>query len=290
MYARRSFSEEIQFIERLEHPGVPAIYDVSNQTEPSPYIVMQLIDGLTLKDIIEGLRAGDKALHKKYHFHNRMDLVLQLLRVLSQVHEQGLIHRDIKPENLMIGSTGELYLMDWGIAIEADQGTEVGRVSGTPQYMSPEQYRASELTARSDIYSVGTFAYELMTLSTTVHGQTVLDLAMKVLEGEIKHAGTILHPTQGTVPSEFANPIMKALSLDPNERYQNAQEMRLDIARIMGGYFDAVCSRTRLKFQIYKYLRWIDKNPVSNLRLSKLLLLIGVALIFLGGLSAGLYM
>ena len=286
--AHINFSDEVKFVERLEHPGIPAIYDISTSDEQSPFIVMQLIDGLTLKDVIDRLREGDEDTHKRYHFHYRMDLILQLLRVLSQIHEQGIIHRDIKPENLMLGKTGELYLMDWGIAIDHGSHEGDGKISGTPLYMSPEQFRAEPATVKSDIYSVGAVAYELLTLNNTVEGSSVYDLGIKVLSAEITHAGIQTHPTQGTIPSEFANLIMKALSLDPADRYPDAKCMRLDLARVLGGYFDAVCTRTVIKQKIYRYLRWIDVNPIPRIRLTKVIISVLILTIFLLGMGASL--
>jgi len=288
--AQASYQDEVRLVERLAHPGIPAIYDVSGLRERSPYIVMQLVEGVTLKELIQRLQAGDEETHAVFHFHHRMDLILQLLRVLTVVHERGILHRDIKPENLMIGETGELYLMDWGIAVEqgADQGAE--GISGTPLYMSPEQFAGQPATVRSELYSVGAVAYELMTLKRTVEGSTVYQVGMNIISGSIIPADLNPHPTQGTVPSEFGKVIMKALSMDPEARFQSAKEMRLELARVLGGYFDVVCPRTALKQVIFRYLRWVDRAPVSRVALTTLLLIGLIGGVLFMGVALGLWL
>ena len=117
-----------------------------------------------------------------------------------------------------------------------------------------------------------------------------LDVGMKVLSNEIPHAGLRAHPTQGTIPSEFANLIMKAISYEPEDRYESASQMQLALNRAMGGYFEAVCARTSFKSAILRTLRWIDINPVKRLRLAKLILG-GVTLMnFMSGVAIGVYL
>ena len=288
--ARESYQDEVRLIERLAHPGIPPIYDVSEAGDSSPFIVMQLVEGITLREVINRLRAGDAKTHAVYHFHYRMDLILQLLRVLSMVHERGVLHRDLKPENLMIGATGELYVMDWGIAIELDSDLSGAEISGTPAYMAPEQFQGHPPSVSSELYSVGALAYELMTLNRTVEGDNVLQVGLNVIAGSIKAADLNPHPTQGTVPSEYAKVIMRALSLEPEARFQSAQEMRLELARVLGGYFDVVCPRTALKQVIFRYLRWVDRAPISRVPLTTLFLIGLITGILLIGVALGLWL
>lgn len=123
---------------------------------------MKYVDGKALNTIIDGLRSDDDALHQRFHPVQRVQLITQILHVLSTVHARGIVHRDIKPENILIGSGGDAYLMDWGIAIDTTQVDGKGQFAGSPMYMSPEQSQRLILDGRSDLYSLGSTLYELL--------------------------------------------------------------------------------------------------------------------------------
>ena len=113
-------STELQIAGKIDHPNVPVIYDVERAADDSYHFVMKFIEGQQLTELIQKLRAGDKELLEEYKLEQRIELIVQILRVLSSVHSKGIVHRDIKPENIMVGPNGEAYLMDWGIAIDTN--------------------------------------------------------------------------------------------------------------------------------------------------------------------------
>ena len=287
---KAAFAYETRFLSTLESPGVPAVYDLSNPQDEHSYIVMQLVNGMTLKELITRLKSGDEDLHQAFHFARRMELILQLLRILSRIHQSDLLHRDIKPENLIIDSTGALYLIDWGLATTREEIKGKKSTSGTPLYMSPEQFLGRDLDVRSDIYGVGAVAFELLALTHRVQNpESVIDLGIKVVEGNTLNLHFQKHPNQGWVPSEFALPITKALSVNPSDRYQSADEMRFEIQQILGGYFAVVCNRTRVKAKLYRYLRWLDQRPYHHYYMTICVLALSMFILLGLGVILGMY-
>ena len=252
--AMLAFKNETKYLQFLEHPGIPAVLDVSSDEVEYPYLVMQYIDGITLRDIINQLKQGDEETHKEFTFARRVDIIIQILRILSQVHSDGIIHRDIKPANIMIGHTGEIYLMDWGLAIHYQRDDTSESINGTPLYMSPEQYLLEPITPKSDLYALAAVAYELLSLHTTVSKEgNVYSLAMSIIDGDFKQFSHVYNHHQGHAPSEFEVPIMQALAREPSHRPSNAQTMKVMLERALAGYFQVICTRTRLKKAIFSF-------------------------------------
>ncbi|GAA4513047.1 Stk1 family PASTA domain-containing Ser/Thr kinase [Actinoallomurus oryzae] len=224
------FRREAQSAASLNHPSVIAVYDTGEDTidgNPVPYIVMEYVEGRTLRDVLqeEHRIAPDRALQ----------MADGILRALDYSHRGGIVHRDIKPANVMLTTSGEVKVMDFGIARAlADSAatmTATAQVIGTAQYLSPEQARGERVDARSDIYSTGCVLYELMTGRPPFQGDSPVAIAYQHVREEP------IPPSQldPSIP-QYANAIvMKALTKDANYRYQSAAEMRGDIQRASQG-------------------------------------------------------
>ena len=154
---RRRFHEESQAVAMLSHPNIVAVYDVSRSSDLE-YIVMELIDGITLKQYMQ--KKGNKL-----NWREALHFITQIVKALGHAHSRGIIHRDIKPQNIMVLRDGSVKVADFGIAriMSAAQTTLTQEALGSVHYISPEQARGSHIDARADIYSAGVVLYEMLT-------------------------------------------------------------------------------------------------------------------------------
>ncbi|RBQ14241.1 Stk1 family PASTA domain-containing Ser/Thr kinase [Spongiactinospora rosea] len=224
------FRREAQSAASLNHPSIIAVYDTGEdmmESTPVPYIVMEYVDGRTLRDL---LRADRRLLPER-----AAELVDGILRALDYSHRGGIVHRDIKPANVMITGAGDVKVMDFGIArAMADSAatmTQTAQVIGTAQYLSPEQARGERVDARSDIYSTGCVLYELLTGQPPFTGDSPVAIAYQHVREEP------IPPSQidREIPQWADAVVLKAMAKDPAHRYQSAGEMRADIQRAMSG-------------------------------------------------------
>ncbi|TDE55637.1 Stk1 family PASTA domain-containing Ser/Thr kinase [Nonomuraea mesophila] len=224
------FRREAQSAASLNHPAVVAVYDTGEDVTdgtPVPYIVMEYVDGRTLRDL---LRQDRRLLPER-----AVELVDGILRALDYSHRGGIVHRDIKPANVMITRAGDVKVMDFGIArAMADSAatmTQTAQVIGTAQYLSPEQARGERVDARSDIYSTGCVLYELLTGQPPFTGDSPVAIAYQHVREEP------IPPSQidREIPQWADAIVLKAMAKDPAHRYQSAGEMRADIQRAMSG-------------------------------------------------------
>src|SRR4029453_1660300 len=161
-----------------------------------------------------------------------IDYARQILAAVGFAHRHGIVHRDIKPHNVLVGNEGRLKVTDFGIARSgASQMTEVGSIIGTAQYLSPEQARGAPVDQTSDLYSVGVVLYEMLTGQVPFTGDTPLEIAMKHLS-EVPTPPSELRPE---VPHDLDSVVLRALAKEPSERYQSAEEMDADLARVAEG-------------------------------------------------------
>jgi serine/threonine-protein kinase len=226
-------AHDAQFVERfrreaknaagLSHPNIVSIYD-RGEAEGSYYIAMEYLDGSTLKELIVGRGPSPIAV--------AIDYTRQILAAVGFAHRHGIVHRDIKPHNVVVGADGRLKVTDFGIARSgASQMTEAGSIIGTAQYLSPEQARGAAVTPASDIYSVGIVLYEMLTGTVPFTGDTPLEIAMKHLSTVPDSPSTI----RREVPHDLDLVVLRALAKDPANRYQSAEEMDADLARVARG-------------------------------------------------------
>jgi len=224
------FSREARNAAGLNHPAIVAVYDSAEADTPDgplPYIVMEYVDGVTLRDIVR----NDGPLDPR----RAVEIVADACQALNYSHQRGIVHRDVKPANIMIDHSGAVKVMDFGIARALhDDGaklTQTSAVIGTAQYLSPEQASGETVDARSDVYSLGCVFYELLTGEPPFIGDTPVSVAYQ-------------HVRKDPSPPSRRNPalsadldavVLKALAKNPDDRYQSAAEMRDDLIRVHDG-------------------------------------------------------
>jgi beta-lactam-binding protein with PASTA domain/tRNA A-37 threonylcarbamoyl transferase component Bud32 len=224
------FRREAQSAASLNHPSIVAVYDTGEDMvggTPVPYIVMEFVDGRTLRDL---LRDDRRLLPER-----AAEISDGVLRALDYSHRNGIVHRDIKPGNVMLTRNGDVKVMDFGIARAVSDAqatmTQTAQVIGTAQYLSPEQARGERVDARSDLYSAGCLLYELLTGRPPFTGDSPVAIAYQ-------------HVREDPIPPSQVDPevpdwadaiVLKAMSKDPADRYQSAGEMRNDLQRALSG-------------------------------------------------------
>jgi eukaryotic-like serine/threonine-protein kinase len=217
------FRREAKNAAGLSHPNIVSIYD-RGEAEGTYYIAMEYLSGRSLKELI--VSRGPTPIKIA------IDYTRQMLAALGFAHRNGIVHRDIKPHNVVVDSDGRLKVTDFGIARSgASQMTEVGSIIGTAQYLSPEQARGAPVDQRSDVYSVGVVLYEMLTGRVPFTGDTPLEIAMK-------HLSEVPVPPsekRADVPEDLDSIVLRALAKDPEDRYQTAEEMDADLARVQRG-------------------------------------------------------
>ncbi|MFB7586541.1 Stk1 family PASTA domain-containing Ser/Thr kinase [Streptomyces sp. NPDC056169] len=224
------FRREAQSAASLNHPAIVAVYDTGEDYVDQvsiPYIVMEYVDGSTLREL---LHSGRKLLPER-----TLEMTVGILQALEYSHRAGIVHRDIKPANVMLTRTGQVKVMDFGIArAMGDAGmtmTQTAAVIGTAQYLSPEQAKGEQVDARSDLYSTGCLLYELLTVRPPFVGDSPVAVAYQHVREEPQPPSNFdpeITPSMDAI-------VLKALVKDPDYRYQSADEMRADIEACLDG-------------------------------------------------------
>ncbi|AYC39982.1 Stk1 family PASTA domain-containing Ser/Thr kinase [Streptomyces griseorubiginosus] len=224
------FRREAQSAASLNHPAIVAVYDTGEDYIDGvsiPYIVMEYVDGSTLREL---LHSGRKLLPER-----SLEMTIGILQALEYSHRSGIVHRDIKPANVMLTRNGQVKVMDFGIArAMGDSGmtmTQTSAVIGTAQYLSPEQAKGEQVDARSDLYSTGCLLYELLTVRPPFVGDSPVAVAYQHVREEAQPP-SVFDPE---ITPEMDAIVLRALVKDPNYRYQSADEMRLDIEACLDG-------------------------------------------------------
>ena len=235
------FHRESQSAASLNHPSIVAVYDTGEDMAtgvPVPYIVMEYVDGRTVRDL---LQEGHRLLPER-----SLEIIDGVLRALDYSHQAGIVHRDIKPGNVMVTRNGDIKVMDFGIARAMSDAqatmTQTAQVIGTAQYLSPEQARGERVDSRSDLYSTGCLLYELLTGRPPFTGDSPVAIAYQ-------------HVRENPVPPSRVDPdvppwadaiVLKAMAKSPADRYQTAADMRADLQRAASGMPVAAAPPTRL--------------------------------------------
>ncbi len=235
----RRFRNESRAIALLNHPNIVKIFDVCNS--PSlQYIVMEYIDGISLKDYIEQQRVI--RVKEAVHF------TTQILRALMHAHSKGIVHRDIKPQNIMLLPNGRIKVTDFGIArlITSQTSTITDKAIGSVHYIAPEQARGATTDARADLYSVGVMLYEMLTGKLPFDANSAVSVAVMQLQADPKMPRQI----NPNIPVGLEEITIQAMQKDPNARYQSAAEMLQDI--------ETFKTNPSVKFN-YKYI--VEDSP-----------------------------
>ena len=221
---RTRFMQEAKAMARLSHPHVVHIYNLGQPDEP-PHFVMEYLEGASLTEAAQALTLRQK-----------IELVHKVVLAVEFLHQHGIIHRDLKPANLRVGADLEPKLLDFGLALQVDERgkrlTVAGEVMGTPQYFSPEQARGDgPLDARSDVFSLGTVLYELLTGLLPFRAETFAEQVRSICQQE----PVLPRRLDRSIPGDLQNICMKALEKNPADRYGSAREMADDLERFLAG-------------------------------------------------------
>ncbi|MDT7653910.1 MAG: eukaryotic-like serine/threonine-protein kinase, partial [Pseudonocardiales bacterium] len=223
------FRREAQNAAALNHPAIVAVYDtgeVAGESGPLPYIVMEYVDGQTLREIVK--TSGPMTQQKV------IEVMADVCAALDFSHRHNIIHRDVKPANIMINRAGAVKVMDFGIARALGEGqnvTQTAAVIGTAQYLSPEQARGEAVDARSDVYAAGCVLFELLTGDPPFTGDTPVAVAYQHVREDPRRPSEV----NPSIPAALDAVVLKALSKNPLNRYQSAAEMRSDLVRVRSG-------------------------------------------------------
>ncbi|MFJ4500664.1 protein kinase [Streptomyces sp. NPDC088864] len=235
--SKARFTREAQSVAGLNHHAVVAVYDSGEDTvagQTVPYIVMELVEGRTIRDLLISAEAPPP--------EQALIIVSGVLEALAYSHQHGIVHRDIKPANVIITHSGAVKVMDFGIARALHSGqatmTQTGMVMGTPQYLSPEQALGKAVDHRSDLYATGCLLYELLALRPPFTGETPLSVVYQHVQDTPVPPSNVLD----SVPPELDGLVMRSLAKDPDDRFQSAEEMRglvqygLQMLQVQGGH------------------------------------------------------
>lgn len=253
----RRFRNESKAIAVLSHPNIVKIFDVGYENDMQ-YIVMEHIDGITLKEYIEqqGLLKWRDCVH----------FTIQILRALQLAHDRGIVHRDIKPHNVMLMSDGSIKVMDFGIARFSRQNSNTlsEKTMGSVHYVSPEQARGARTDEKSDIYSVGVMMYEMLTGRKPFDGDTPVSVALKHMNEEPVPPSTYVT----SMYKGLEEIILHAMEKETSKRYQSASEMIRDIEAfkvdqsITFGYIDSLVEKTAVTAGVFSGVKSLaDKLP-----------------------------
>lgn len=221
---RERLMREAQAAGKMSHPNIVTVYDVGQEGD-FQYIAMEYLEGYTLESY----------LRKKGELNYKIlaKIIMQVCEALSYAHSKGIIHRDIKPANIMILDNFEVKVMDFGIArFGVSSMTQVGTAMGTPNYISPEQLEGKTADKRSDIFSLGVILYEFLTGQKPFKGESISALAYSIINDNPPSPSNINDKT----PLIFDRVVAKAMAKDPNERYQNAEEITKTLKEFIASF------------------------------------------------------
>ena len=246
---------------------------------------MRYIQGRTLFEIIELLKSSCEETHKEFTWTRRVQIIQQICDAIDFAHSKGIVHCDLKPANIMIGSFGELIVMDWGVAVLADktisknnpkitapQSPELtDTIMGTPSYISPESCRNNNVTYSRDIFAIGVIMYELLSLNQPFRRKTVEDTISAINNYKPKALYDFDNEGQNTIPVELHHICFKAIRKDPQSRYQSCGELKSDLQLYLSGRFPMKCPSTALKRMSLSLSHFIDDHPKKSVIMALLI-------------------
>ena len=294
---RARFLEEARITGRLEHPGIVPVHELGRDPEGKPYFTMKLVAGRTFREILPLAREE----REDWNMQRALGVLLKVCEALGFAHDKGVIHRDLKPANLMVGSFGEVYVMDWGLArdlnrpepepkpedVSSDTDTQDfrtldGDVIGTPEYMSPEQAtgRREEVGPLSDVFAVGAMLYELL-CGRAPHGVRGSNSPVMRLAAAIGSNHEPVEELAPETPAELCAICERALAPDPEQRYASMVELAEDLR----AYLEGRVVRAHATGAWQEARKWVQRNKplAASLAAAVLLLVVGlVTALYLG--------
>ncbi|HEY3900973.1 MAG TPA: protein kinase [Chthoniobacter sp.] len=306
------FIDEAQLTGQLEHPNIVPVYELGIDDQGEIFYTMKFVKGTTLDDVLRGIRNARQKTIEKYPLGTLLTIFQKVCDAVAYAHSKSIVHRDLKPENIMIGSFGEVLVMDWGLAknmtsqrkegaepapaepasmpvpvpaisstkpVDDLRGFETmhGLIVGTPPYISPEQARGEldRIDERSDIYVLGGILYAILALRPPVEGESVHEVVEKIVTSAIAPPSSFNQPPRKSTPAKAVNGdgqipetasslvfahcpgkripdglsavVMKALALDPGDRYQNVEDLQADVEAYQGGFATKAERATMMK-------------------------------------------
>ena len=275
---RDKFVEEAQATGQLEHPNIVPIYDIGALETGEIYYTMKRVRAYSLRDVFDGLLQKDPKIVAEYTMTRLLSIYLQVCQAVSYAHDRGVVHRDLKPDNVMLGEYGEVHVMDWGLAhivgravvtdrsLRGDAEAESGQTVGTPAYMPPEQANGaiSDITERSDIYSLGVILYEIYTLKQPSARNTVVATLMAVITEPIPPPSSV---TDTPISEDMEFIIMTALEKDANKRWKSARELHDAVEKVLDGRTEREMARHILEGE--RYVRLYETTQREMLRMGE---------------------
>lgn len=249
---RQRFIREARVQGRLEHPSIVPVHDVGVDASGRSYFTMKRLNGLTLEEILDGLRAKDHALNATYSRRRLLTALSNVCLAVAFAHSRGVVHRDLKPANIMLGEFGEVYVLDWGLArvsewsnvplAALDLGlnvtTQPGMLLGTPGYIAPEQVRGEieKIDARTDVYALGAILFEVLTLEPLHPGTTLPDVLGSTLFGGCVRASE--RTPERNISPELDEICARATARKSSDRFQSVRQLHDALERYLDGQRD----------------------------------------------------
>ncbi|MCF7847593.1 MAG: serine/threonine protein kinase [Kiritimatiellales bacterium] len=251
---QEQFLREARLTANLAHPNILPVYNMGVDPEGTPFFSMELVSGDSLKDIIRKLRDGDEQYKQEYPLETLLNIFLKICDAITYAHARNVLHLDLKPDNIRVGHFGEVFVCDWGLArviyneetstpeepgaLDGDVLNDMtlsGTMKGTPGFMAPEQTEIDqEKIPQTDVYSLGAMLYMMLTYELPVDGSS----ANEVVDNT--RAGSVIPPrrrkTDRMIPAGLEAVTMKALALNPADRYKSVAELQMDTTRYLTGY------------------------------------------------------
>ena len=263
------FEREAVTTGRLEHPSIPPVYEYGKDVDGLPYFVLKYLEGEDLSRVIARLRDGDKKTHEAFPFSRRVLVCIRLCEAVNYAHAAGVLHRDIKPENIMLGPFGEVWLVDWGLAVNNPESegqtvpegeiTQENTFLGTLSYAAPEQV-TGDFSPASDQYSLGTVFYEFFSLQKAHSGETVQELLESAVSKVPRVAESVRNREQGRVPREISVVIKRMLEKKKKDRFPSIDVVLREFEIIAGGDIRPICPHTLTKKGLHRFGRFLDNH------------------------------
>lgn len=282
--AAKRFMREAIIVSSLEHPNIVPVHDIGISPLGDPYFTMKLVQGENLADVLYKVRSRDPEYFHNYDLPTLLEILIKVCNGVAFAHSRSVVHLDLKPHNILVGDYGEVLVLDWGLArviptISEDNPlyavcgeenfapttsyamnynyslfTEDGTIKGTPGFMAPEQAHGNinEIDQRADVFSLGTLLYMMLTLRVPIIGENSSEILQHTIKGNFVPPGKRLY--QHSVPEQLEAIVMKAMTVDVEERYTSVKDFQKDISAYLSGHVISV-EKDNVSKKIYLFLK-----------------------------------